>query len=150
MEYSQSSHIGPCFPLFFFIVQSICSQLSLFWFLPVISTSLPFSYLSCVCVCVSERRREHNDRDSSFPYMRPILSLWFSACLFLGFLEGQHICGETKQPRAATSPLEIVTAHRFQIGKILFVCLYVCLFGRDFIGFFILVRSRNAGRAQEG
>lgn len=86
---------------------------------------------SCVCVwvCVSERGREHNHRDSSFPYMWPILSLWFSACLFLGFLEGQHICGKTKQPRAATSPLGIVTNSTQIQDRKDFVCLFVCLVG---------------------
>lgn len=28
----------------------------------------------------------------------------------MGFLEGQHICGKTKQPRVGASPLGIVTS----------------------------------------
>lgn len=100
LEYSQSSHIRPCFPFLSFnptapnFLYSGLFPSSLHHCLSAIS---PF-FLSIIM------------RLRAFPHKQPNLSLWFSAYLFLGFLERQHICGKTKQPRVRASPLGIVTS----------------------------------------
>ena len=107
----ESSHppISPCFP-FYVIHFHLFPTFSIPVFVPLISDSLPLSYLSSSSFFLKEVCESAITETPSFSAQAAKFILVVFRMFILGFLEGRHICGKTKRPGAGAFPLGIIAA----------------------------------------
>lgn len=94
--------ISPCFP--FYVIQSICFQLSPF---PCLFPTSPPYLLSAIFLLFffffKKYVRAQSRRLQAFPHKQPNLSLWFSAYLFWVFLREDISAGKPNGPERVLS-----------------------------------------------